>query len=39
VRWRHLTRTLTVHDTNELMDSFPASDPPSSNLIGTVAVV
>jgi hypothetical protein len=39
VRWRHLTRTLTVDDTNELMDSFPASDPPSSNLIGTAAVM
>jgi hypothetical protein len=38
VRWRHLTRPRPDSDTTELMDSFPASDPPSSNLIGTVAL-
>ena len=37
VRWRHLT-SRPDPDTSELMDSFPASDPPSSNLIGTVAL-
>jgi hypothetical protein len=38
IRWRHLTRPRPDSDTTELMDSFPASDPPSSNLIGTVAL-
>jgi hypothetical protein len=39
VRWRHLTRPRPDPDTTGLMDSFPASDPPSSNLIGRAAVV
>jgi len=34
VRWRHLTQPRVDHLTTESMDSFPASDPPSSNLIG-----
>jgi hypothetical protein len=38
VRWRQLTRPRPDSDTTGLMDSFPASDPPSSNLIGTVAL-
>jgi hypothetical protein len=38
VRWRHLTGPRTDGMTSGMMDSFPASDPPSSNLIGTVAV-
>ena len=31
VRWRHLTRSSTDRITTESMDSFPASDAPSSN--------
>ena len=37
VRWRHLTRPSADPVTTELMDSFPASDSPSSNMIGTGA--
>jgi hypothetical protein len=33
VRWRHLTRPPVDRITTGLMDSFPASDPPSSNAI------
>jgi uncharacterized membrane protein len=40
VRWRHLMRPTVDRTTMELMDSFPASDAPSSNAIaiGIVAV-
>jgi hypothetical protein len=31
VRWRRLTRPALDRITTELMDSFPASDPPSSS--------
>jgi hypothetical protein len=31
IRWRHLTRPSLDRITTELMDSFPASDPPSWN--------
>jgi hypothetical protein len=31
VRWRRLTRPPLDRTTTELMDSFPASDPPSSS--------
>ena len=34
VRWRHLTQPSADHITTELMDSFPASDAPSSNTTG-----
>ena len=38
VRWRHMTRPRTDPSATELMDSFPASDAPSSTLTGTVAL-
>ena len=38
VRWKHLTRPRYDSVASELMDSFPASDPPSSNLIAAVAL-
>jgi len=38
VRWRHITRPRTDPSATELMDSFPASDAPSSTLTGTVAL-
>jgi hypothetical protein len=37
VRWRHLTRPRV--DSDELMDSFPASDPPSSSAMAVSAVM
>jgi hypothetical protein len=39
VRWRHLTRPSSDHITTELMDSFPASDAPSSNTTGLSAAL
>jgi hypothetical protein len=33
-----MTRPRIDPTTTELMDSFPASDPPSSTLTGTVAL-
>lgn len=40
VRWRQIAEPLADRVTTELMDSFPASDAPSSNAIaiGVVAV-
>jgi uncharacterized membrane protein len=38
VRWRHLTQPRVDRVTVDMMDSFPASDPPSSNMAGTIAV-
>jgi hypothetical protein len=33
IRWRHLARPSVDRVTAELMDSFPASDAPSSSAI------
>lgn len=38
VRWRYLTRPSTDRITTESMDSFPASDAPSSNAMVVSAV-
>jgi hypothetical protein len=38
VRWRELTRRDSDRVTDALMDSFPASDPPSSHVVRGVAV-
>jgi hypothetical protein len=37
VRWRHMTRPVTDRVTTELMDSFPASDPPPSSAMAVSA--
>jgi hypothetical protein len=38
VRWRHMTQRRGDPSATELMDSFPASDAPSSSVTGTVAL-
>jgi hypothetical protein len=39
VRWRHLSRPSHDRTTTELMDSFPASDAPSSSGVAVGAVL
>lgn len=39
VRWRHLARPGADRVTTELMDSFPASDAPSSSAMAISAVM
>lgn len=37
VRWRHMTQPRADRVTTELMDSFPASDPPPSSAMAVSA--